>query len=99
MKKVFISQPMNGKTDETIKEERQNIVDAIVREYGKDVEIIDSFFEAAPYNAKPLWFLGKSLELLSAADAAFFADGWGKARGCKLEHDAAQAYGIEIIHD
>lgn len=99
MKKVFISQPMNGKTDEAIKEERQNIVDAVVREYGKDVEIIDSFFEAAPHNAKPLWFLGESLKLLSTADCCFFADGWEKARGCKLEHDAAQAYGIEIIHD
>lgn len=98
MKRVFISQPMNGKTDESIKVERQKIVDAIVKEYGKDVEVIDSFFEGALYNANPLWFLGKSLELLSTADMVFFAKGWESARGCRLEHDAAQAYGIEIIN-
>lgn len=25
--------------------------------------------------------------------------GWAKARGCKIEHDAAMAYGIDIICD
>ncbi len=99
MKRFFISQPMNGRTDEAIKGERQEIVDAIVEEYGENVEIIDSFFEGAPYNAAPLWFLGKSLELLSTADAVFFAEGWEQARGCRMEHAAAQAYEIEIIHD
>lgn len=99
MKKIFISQPMRDKTDEEIKQERQKIVDACVREYGKDIEIIDSFFEGAPHDAKPAWFLGKSIELLSTADAAFFADGWDKARGCRIEHQVAQDYDIAIIYD
>lgn len=99
MKRVFISQPMKGLSDKQIKEERQNIIDSIIVEYGKDVEIIDSYFEGAPADAKPLWFLGKSLELLSTADMAFFANGWELARGCKMEHTAAVEYGITIIHD
>ena len=99
MKRVFISQPMKGKAAEEIKQERQQIVDAIVEEYGKDIEIIDSYFEGAPADACPLWFLGKSLELLSTADMAFFAKGWDGTRGCKLEHEACAAYGIEIICD
>ena len=99
MKKIFISQPMNGKADEIIKEERQNAINTIIKEYGENIEIIDSFFEAAPYNANPLWFLGKSLELLSTADAVFFTEGWQNARGCKLEHEAAKFYEIEIICD
>lgn len=99
MKRIFISQPMKGLSDEQIKKERQIIVDGIVAEYGRDIEIIDSYFEGAPANANPMWFLGKSLELLSTADMAFFAKSWESARGCRIEHITAEEYGIEIIHD
>lgn len=98
MKKVFISQPMRGLSDTEIKEERKAIKQAIIKEYG-DVEFIDSYFESAPASARPLWFLGKSLEFLSTADMAFFANGWEDARGCVMEHEACKKYGIEIIRD
>ncbi len=98
MKRLFISQPMKGKTDEQIKAEREKIIAAAKVEYG-EIEVIDSFFEKAPHDAKPLWFLGKSLELLSTADIAFFADGWRNYRGCKIEHECAVQYGIEIVYD
>lgn len=97
--KIFISQPMKDKTDEEIKAERQNIIEVCKRNYGDDVEIIDSFFEGAPHDATPVWFLGKSLEKLSEADAVYFADGWRYARGCNIEHEVAADYGISIIHD
>lgn len=96
--KIFISQPMKDKTDEEIKTERQNIIEVLNRNYG-DVEIIDSFFEGAPHDATPVWFLGRSLEKLSEADAVYFADGWQDARGCKIEHEVAIAYGFNIIYD
>jgi hypothetical protein len=95
--KVFISQPMTGKTDEEIKKERSTMIEEAKRLFGDDVEIIDSFFEGAPYNAAPLWFLGKAIQLLSTADAAMFAKGWSEARGCKMEYLAAKEYGIRII--
>ena len=56
MKKLFISQPMRDKTDEEIKAEREKIVKAVEEKFG-EVEVIDSFFEAAPHDAKPHWFL------------------------------------------
>ena len=96
MKKLFISQPMKDKTNEEIKEERNEIVKRVTERFG-EVEVIDSFFENAPHNAKPLWFLGKSLELLSTADCAYFAEGWKDYRGCKIEHEAAVHYGIDIV--
>ena len=97
MEKLFISQPMNGKTDEEIKAVREAIVADVSKLVNDDVEIIDSFFENAPHDARPLWFLGKSLELLSTADCAYFAEGWEKARGCKIEHECAVQYGIDIV--
>ena len=97
MKKLFISQPMNGKTDEEIKAEREIAIKKAEEVIGEDVEVIDSFFESAPHDARPLWFLGKSLELLSTADVAYFAKGWENARGCKIEHECAVQYGINCI--
>ena len=97
MKKVFISQPMSDKTDEEIKTERENIIKDVTNVLG-EVEVIDSFFESAPHDAKPLWFLGKSLELLSTADIAYFAKDWDKYRGCKIEHTCATEYGIDVMH-
>ncbi len=97
MKKLFISQPMKGKTDEEIIEVRQKAIESAEKHLGEKVEVIDSFFQNAPHDAKPLWFLGKSLELLSTADVVYFADGWSNYRGCRIEHTCAFEYGINII--
>lgn len=97
MKKLFISQPMRGKTDEEILAERKKAIESAERNLGEPVEVIDSFFQNAPADARPLWFLGKSLELLSTADIAYFAKGWEDARGCRIENQCAIEYGIEVI--
>lgn len=99
MKKLFISQPMRGKTDEGILAERKKAIESAERNLGEPVEVIDSFFQNAPADARPLWFLGKSLELLSTADIAYFAKGWEDARGCRIENQCAIEYGIEVIED
>lgn len=97
MKKLFISQPMRGKTDEEILAEREKAIASAERELGEPVEVIDSFFQNAPVDAKPLWFLGKSLELLSTADVAYFTKGWEDARGCRIENQCAVEYEIELV--
>lgn len=99
MKKLFISQPMRGKTDEEILAVREKAIASAERHLGEKVEVIDSFFQNAPAEAKPLWFLGKSLELLSTADVAYFAPGWEDARGCRIENTCAIEYGITVIED
>lgn len=102
MKKLFISQPMRGKTDEEILAVREKAIETAknhMRICGEEdeIEVIDSFFQNAPAEARPLWFLAKSLELLSTADVAYFAKGWEEARGCKIEHMCAVEYGIDRI--
>lgn len=95
--KIFISQPMKGKTNEEIKTERERLIAKARERYGEEIEVIDSFFENAPADARPLWFLGKSLELLSTADVAVFAPDWESARGCRVENHCAIMYGIEVL--
>lgn len=97
MKKLFISQPMRGKTDEEILKERQKAIKEAERVVGEQVEVIDSFFQNAPADARPLWFLGESIKLLAKADVAYFASGWQEARGCKIEHECAVEYCIDRI--
>lgn len=90
---------MKGKTDEEILAERRKAIRSAERQLGEAIEVIDSFFQSAPADAKPLWFLGKSLELLAGADIAYFAKGWQEARGCKIENICAIEYGIAVIED
>ena len=99
MKKLFISQPMKGKTDEEILAERRKAVRSAERQLGEPVEVIDSFFQSAPADAKPLWYLGESLKLMAMADVAYFAKGWTEARGCKIEHICAVEYNIDRIEE
>lgn len=98
--KIFISQPMRGKTDQEIMDERTKITDKCVRKYGiENVEIVDSFVRNSPEDATPVWYLGESIKRLSRANRIYFADGWKDARGCVIEHEVAEKYGIKIIHD
>lgn len=97
MTKLFISQPMKGKSDDEIIKERTRIINAVKETYGEDTEILDSYFKGAPQDATPLWYLGESLKVLSKADIAYFAAGWENARGCRIEHTCAEEYGIKTI--
>ena len=101
--RLFISQPMRGKTDEEIEREREDLIAIAKAVYAGrgEVEVIDSFFKGGldvPAGAKaPLYYLSKSLELLATADVAIFAEDWQGARGCRIEHECAKQYRVPMI--
>ena len=102
MKKLFISQPMRGLTDEEILKTREEIRARAEHAIGEPVELIDSFIKDYPGETNksiPVWYLGKSIQLLSQADIAYFGGNWRNARGCKIEHEVARTYGIKIIEE
>lgn len=100
MKKLFISQPMRGKTDEEILAVREKAIASAERFLGEKVEVIDSFFQNMPeVKNKPLVCLGKSLQLMADADVVYFAKDWEKYRGCRIENICAVEYGIDVIED
>lgn len=45
MKKLFISQPMNGKTEEEILAVRKKAIESAKVMLNEDVEVIESYFE------------------------------------------------------
>ena len=104
--KAMLSQPMAGKTDEEILATRDNAIDAL-----KDMgyEVVNTLFTDEWYSSEamkkrgveniPLCFLAKSLENMSLCHAAYFCKGWENARGCRIEHEAAKAYGLTILYE
>ena len=98
MMKAFISQPMNGKTDAEILKERSDAF-ALIKNVWEDAELIDTFINE-PLTEKHggLRYLSKSIEMLDEADGIWMMKGWETARGCKLEHDCALAYGIPVYY-
>ena len=105
-KKAMISQPMNGLTDEEIEKNRNKAIRHLERLGYKVVNTLltdewysESFMKYIGVVNIPLCFLAKSLEKMSHCDVAYFCDGWEDARGCRIEHDAAEEYGLDIIYE
>lgn len=98
MKRLFISQVMNGKTDEEILSAREKAIKSAERFLGEPVEVIDSFFKGADLS-HALEYLGESIKLMATADVVYFAKGWETARGCRIENQCAIDYGIDVIED
>ena len=106
MLKAMFSQPMGGKTQEEIVEARERAIHALQE---RGYEIVNTLFTDEWYGKEameargvvqiPLCFLAKSLENMSLCHAAYFGKGWEQARGCRIEHEAAKAYGLEIIYE
>lgn len=91
--KVFISQPMKGKTTKEIIEERNRIKKKLEEELKCQIEIIDSFFDSH-FARSPLYNLGESIKKMDDADLIYFIKGWQEARGCRIEHHCAIQYDL-----
>lgn len=104
--KAMLSQPMAGKTQAEIEATRER---AIAFLKGMGYEVVNTLFTDEWYSKEamesrgvvniPLCFLAKSMENMSLCHAAFFCRGWEQARGCRIEHEAAKAYGLQIIYE
>ena len=104
--KAMLSQPMAGKSEQEIKETREKAI-AALEEMGYSV--VNTLFTDEWYSHEkmrergveqiPLCFLAKSLENMSLCHAAYFCKGWETARGCRIEHEAAKAYGLKVIYE
>ena len=104
--KAMLSQPMAGKSEEEIVATRERAVKVLE---SKGYEIVNTLFTDEWYSQEnmkklgvvqiPLCFLAKSLERMSLCHAAYFCKGWEKARGCRIEHEAAKEYGLTILYE
>ena len=106
IRKMMVSQPMHGKTEDEIKATRDTAM-----EFAKvnNLEFVNTLFTDEWYSEKameergvrnrPMMFIAKSIENMSLCDIAYFAMGWEDTRGCKIEHEVAKAYGMGIVYE
>ena len=102
MRRLFVSQPMRGKTQEEIIEQRDKAIEKLSRRLNEGFEVAETYFtEDEPKDVKNsgVYWLGKSLELLSECDLALFIGNWWGYRGCQIERQVCEEYGIEMEYD
>lgn len=95
--KIFLSQPMRGKTHEEILSNIREVQEFLTKYLDStNVEIIESY---APENKnkEPLVALGDSIKKLAQADLAVFLDDWDQYRGCIIEYHTAKIYEVPHI--
>ena len=105
-KKAMFSQPMAGRSDTEIVEARER---AIAKLESLGYEIVNTLFtdewhskeamEARGVLQPHLSFLAKALDNMTLCHVVYFGIGWENARGCRIEHEAAKAYGLEILYE
>lgn len=100
MKKLFISCPMKGRTEENIRNSMERMHKIAEATFGEELEVIPSCIEhTPPENAKQaVWYLGESIKKMSEADY-FIGVGFEEAfRGCTIEYRVAMDYGIPYVN-
>lgn len=105
MKKVFLSMPMHGKTDEEIKKLREEYTEQARAIFcPADVMIIDNLNHDIRDVDIPQrkHYLAESIRQMVRADVVIFCPGWEDAAGCKVEQLLCLEYQIpylELIGD
>ena len=103
--RVFISQPMNGLSDEEIRSVRDKAIEEIKEIYhffdkNNQLEIVSTLdqrpHELLPKNASRLWWIGRAIQMLEDVDIIYMCEGWKNARGCRVERCVAMEYEISI---
>ncbi len=97
MKKLFVSVPMKGRTEEEIKASIQKMKKIAEIYEGEELELIDSYIEDNPPkdSKEAVWYLGESLKKLAQADVFIGIDEAYDWNSCYTERDTAQRYGIK----
>ena len=97
MKKLFVSVPMKGRTEEEIKASIQKMKKIAEIYEGEELELIDSYIEDNPPkdSKEAVWYLGESLKKLAQADVFIGICESYDWNGCCIERETADKYGIK----
>lgn len=97
MKKLFISCPMKGRTDENIHKSMEKMHKLAEIVFGEELEVIPSYIEGeAPEDTnQAIFYLGRSIQFMSKADYFIGLEYTSCSRGCDVERRVASMYGIK----
>lgn len=107
---VFLSLPMNGKSNEWIRSEKEKMIcnydamcgDGVKNTYVDTIDMTmpaDIFLENVGEEeiVNRIWFLSESLKIMSKCDVVLFHPEAFHAKGCCVEYLTATKYGIDEV--
>lgn len=98
--RLFVSVSTHGRSDEAVEAIKQAALKRVRELIDPSATLTDSYcHEDAPVDGDRagIYYLGESLKRLAESEAAFFADGWQTARGCRIERAVCEAYGVSVL--
>ena len=98
---AMISQPMKDISSDDILATREKAINTL-EQFGYDV--VDNYFADDGFVSDdtkniPVAYLAKSIAIMAKCNAVYFCRGWETARGCKIEHEIANSYGLAVIYE
>ncbi len=103
MKKLFVSVPMRGRTDQAVRHSIEEMHKIAEIAFGEELEVIDSFFESTDVAVKNwrIYYLGKSIKAMADADYFIGTEAWyddmRSFRGCDVERTVARYHNIPSL--
>lgn len=97
MPNLFVSLPMRGRDEIDIRNEMENLRELVEEDYDVEFDLLDTYEHGNPPDDilhGNMWYLAKSIEMLTMADFVIFAPGWKNASGCIVEHMICALYDI-----
>lgn len=104
MKKIFLSLPMSGRSDEEIQAQIEEMKAEFLLKNpfceGEEIVFVDNLendidpSRCIDVKTEPLLYLGEAIRKLAYCDGVYFGKGWSKARGCMIEMEVCVKYGI-----
>lgn len=104
MKKIFLSLPMNGRSDKEISDQIEEMKAKFLLKNpfgeGEEIVFVDNLendidpSRCIDVKTEPLLYLGEAIRKLAYCDGVYFGRGWTTARGCQIEREVAYTYDI-----
>lgn len=96
MKKLFISCPMRGRTEENIISSMERMHRVAEAFFDEELEVIPTYMagEAPDCANRRIWYLGESIKMMADADYYIGIRHSEVFSGCRIENEVARSYGI-----
>ena len=92
--RIFLSLGMNGRDESDILKEIEEAT-RYIKSVHPDWEVVNTYQqEAVPEDAGPIYYLGRSIQVLGSCDQVWFINDWENYRGCRAEYEVCKIYGI-----
>lgn len=101
IKKVFVSVPMRGRSEEDIKNDIDNAMidlqEYMARYNNLEFIFVDNLISPPEGNHQRLYCLGEAIKKMGDCDWIIFCKNWERYSGCNVEHMVALQYGLKIF--